>query len=164
MRWPGKIKPGSVSDEMVHAMDILPTFAKFTGATAPTDRPIDGVDQSKLLLGEQKTSNREGFVVYMGSKVFGVKWKNWKLHFKQLESWAGATQTYEMPKVYNLLADPGETQDVLVPEHVGPAQGAAAAPEARRVAAQVPADPDGGAGSVSAAVQVAFVSSAGAAA
>ena len=115
MRWPGKIAPGSVSDEIVHAMDMFPTLATWTGGTVPTDRVIDGVDQSKFMTGQQESSNREGFVVYMGSKVFGVKWRNWKLHFNELDSWAGATRTFEMPKVYDLLADPGETQDVLFP-------------------------------------------------
>ncbi|MHC5012277.1 MAG: sulfatase-like hydrolase/transferase, partial [Planctomycetota bacterium] len=115
MRWPGKIKPGTVSDEVVHAMDLFPTLAAFTGAKVPTDRVIDGVDQSGLFLGENANSGREGFVIYMGDKVFGVKWRNWKLHFNELETWAGETKAYEMPKVYNLLVDPGETQDVLFP-------------------------------------------------
>ena len=115
MRWPGKIEPGRVSDEIVHEMDLLPTLAAFVGAETPSDRVIDGVDQSDFILGEQEKSNREGFVVYMGDKVYGVKWRNWKLHFNELDTWAGATRTYEMPKVYNLLADPGETEDVLFP-------------------------------------------------
>lgn len=115
VRWPGQIPAGTVSDEMVHAMDILPTLAKLTGGKVPSDRVIDGVDQSALILGRQADSNREGFVVYMGDKVFGVKWRNWKLHFNELDSWAGETRSYEMPKIYNLLVDPGETENVLFP-------------------------------------------------
>ncbi len=115
MRWPSKIAAGTESDEIVHAMDLLPSLAKLTGGQVPTDRVIDGVDQSDLLLGKTETSAREGFVVYMGTKVFAVKWQNWKLHFKELESWAGETITYEMPKLYNLQVDPGETENVLFP-------------------------------------------------
>ena len=51
----------------------------------------------------------------MGTKVFAVKWRNWKLHFKELESWAGETITFEMPRLYNLYVDPGETENVLFP-------------------------------------------------
>ena len=76
---------------------------------------IDGLDQSALFLGKQKKSNRDGFIVYMGTKIFGVKWQNWKLHFHELESWAEETVTFEMPKLYNLYIDPGETENVLFP-------------------------------------------------
>jgi arylsulfatase len=115
MRWPAKIAAGSESDEIVHAMDLFPTFAKIVGGKVPKDRVIDGVDQSALLLGKQKKSNREGFIVYMGTKVFAVKWNNWKIHFSELESWSEETITYEMPRLYNLYVDPGETENVLFP-------------------------------------------------
>ena len=115
MRWPDEIAPRTVSDEIVHAMDLFPSFAKIAGGTVPKDRVIDGVDQSALLLGKEKKSARDGFVVYMGKKIFAVKWQNWKLHFNELESWSEDTITYEMPKVYNLYSDPGETNNVLFP-------------------------------------------------
>ena len=115
MRWPAKIAAGSESNEIVHAMDLFPTFAKIVGGKVPKDRVIDGVDQSALLLGKQKKSNREGFIVYMGTKVFAIKWNNWKIHFSELESWAGKTITYEMPRLYNLYVDPGEKENVLFP-------------------------------------------------
>jgi arylsulfatase A-like enzyme len=115
MRWPEKITPGTESDEIVHAMDLFSTLARFAGGKVPKDRVIDGVDQSKLILGKEKKSKREGFVVYMGTKIFAVKWKNWKLHFNELESWSEETITYEMPRLYNLYVDPGETENVLFP-------------------------------------------------
>ncbi|MGI9491723.1 MAG: sulfatase-like hydrolase/transferase, partial [Geminicoccaceae bacterium] len=37
-RWPGKIPAGTASDEIVHAMDLYPTFAKFAGGKVPKDR------------------------------------------------------------------------------------------------------------------------------
>jgi arylsulfatase len=115
MRWPAKIAAGSESDEIVHAMDLFPTFARIVGGKVPIDRVIDGVDQSALLLGKQKKSNREGFIVYMGTKIFAVKWNNWKIHFSELESWSEETITYEMPRLYDLYVDPGETENVLFP-------------------------------------------------
>lgn len=48
MRWPGKIKAGRVTDEIVASLDWLPTLAAFAGEQnrIPDDRPIDGIDQS----------------------------------------------------------------------------------------------------------------------
>jgi arylsulfatase A-like enzyme len=115
MRWPNKIKPGGVSDEIVHAMDIYPTLAKVAGAKVPEDRLIDGVDVADFLLGKKDKSGREGFVVYMGNDIFGVKWRNWKLHFKEQSGWNGVLREYTMPRVYNLMNDPQEVDNVLFP-------------------------------------------------
>ena len=115
-RWPGKIPAGSVSDEIVHEMDLYPTFANIAGGKVPDDRVIDGVDQTDFLLGKQEQSNREGLIVYMGSDVWGVKWRNWKIHLKEQDNILTQTMNYGMPRVYNLIKDPGETQNVLFPE------------------------------------------------
>jgi len=115
IRWPGKIKANTSSDEIVHAMDLFPTLAKLAGGEIPDDRVIDGIDMSDFLLGKQEKSGREGFVVYMGNDVFGVKWKNWKLHFKEQDAWNSVMDTYTMPRVYNLYTDPQEKNNVLFP-------------------------------------------------
>jgi arylsulfatase A-like enzyme len=115
-RWPGKIPAGSVSNEIIHEMDLFPTFARIAGGKVPTDRIIDGVDQTDFLLGKQKKSNREGVIVYMGNDVWGVKWQNWKVNFKEQDNIVTETHSYGMPRVYNLLKDAGETQNVLFPE------------------------------------------------
>ena len=115
MRWPGQIEAGRVSDEIVHAMDLFPTFARIAGGKVPTDRVIDGIDISDFLLGKAKTSGREGFIVYMGNDIFGVKWREWKLHFKEQTGWNGVLREYTMPRVYNLINDPYERDSVLFP-------------------------------------------------
>ena len=115
VRWPARIEPGRVSDEIVHAMDLFPTFATFAGGEAPTDRVIDGVDMSGFLVGEKAESGRDGFIVYMGNDVFGVKWRNWKLHFNEQTGWNGALRQFTMPRVYNLMNDPQELDNVLFP-------------------------------------------------
>ena len=46
IRWPGKIPAGTASDEIVHEMDLFPTFAKFAGGKVPQDRIIDGIDMA----------------------------------------------------------------------------------------------------------------------
>jgi len=115
IRWPGKIKANTSSDEIVHAMDLFPTLAKIVGGIVPDDRVIDGIDMSDFFLGKQEKSGRDGFIVYMGNDIFGVKWKNWKLHFKEQNAWNGKLETYTMPRVYNLYTDPQERDNVLFP-------------------------------------------------
>jgi arylsulfatase len=115
VRWPGKIEAGRVSDEIVHAMDLFPTLAGLAGGKVPDDRPIDGIDISDFLLGKTEKSGREGFIVYMGDEVFGVKWRNWKLHFKEQDTWNTVMRTYTMPRLYNLMNDPQELDNVLFP-------------------------------------------------
>jgi arylsulfatase len=115
IRWPGRIEAGRVSDEIVHAMDLFPTFARIAGGQVPDDRVIDGVDVSAFLLGQQGESGREGLIVYMGNDIFGVKWRNWKIHFKEQSAWNGVLREYTMPRVYNLMNDPQERDNVLFP-------------------------------------------------
>jgi len=115
VRWPGKIESGRVSDEIVHAMDLFPTLARFADGEVPDDRVIDGIDMSAFLLSETNESGREGFIVYMGDEIFGLKWRDWKLHFKEQTGWNGALREYTMPRVYNLINDPQETDNVLFP-------------------------------------------------
>ena len=116
MRWPGKIKPGSESNEIVHEMDLFPTFAKIASGKVPTDRVIDGVNQTDFLLGKQKKSNREGFIVYMGNDIFGVKWRDWKMNFAEMDSAMSDKKSYNFLKTYNLLTDPGETESRTIPD------------------------------------------------
>ena len=115
IRWPEKIKAGTSSDEIVHAMDLFPTLAKIVGSTVPDDRVIDGIDMSNFFLGITEKSGREGFIVYMGNDIFAVKWRNWKLHFKEQDAWNGELITYTMPRLYNLYNDPQEKDNVLFP-------------------------------------------------
>jgi len=64
IRWPGKIPSGSVSNEIVHVVDLLPTLGKIADYDVPNDRIIDGVDQLAFFTGKQKKSNREGFIIH----------------------------------------------------------------------------------------------------
>jgi arylsulfatase len=115
VRWPGNIPAGRSSDEVVHAMDLFPTLAAMAGGTVPADRPIDGLDMTEFFLGDTEESGRDGFIVYMGADIFGVKWRNWKLHFKEQDAWSDILRTYTMPRLYNLLTDPQERDNVLFP-------------------------------------------------
>ena len=115
IRWPGKIPAGTSSNEIVHEMDLFPTFARLAGGKVPVDRVIDGLDVADFFLGKQEKSGREGFIVYMGNDIFGVKWRNWKVNFKEQDSVFSETRSYTTPRVYNLLTDPQERENVLFP-------------------------------------------------
>ncbi len=108
IRWPGKIPAGRVSNEIVHEMDLFTTFAAIVGGKVPTDRAIDGVDQSDFFFGKQEKSNRDGFVIYVGDEIFGVKWQNWKMMMKELETGTGAVEQWGIPRMFNLYQDPKE--------------------------------------------------------
>jgi arylsulfatase len=108
IRWPGNVPAGGVSNEIVHELDMFATFATLTGSKVPTDRIIDSVDQSAFFLGKQEKSNRDGFIVYVGNDMFGVKWRNWKMMFKEVERGTDHKLTYDFPRFYNLYSDPKE--------------------------------------------------------
>lgn len=109
IRWPGKVPENSVSNEIVHEIDLLPTLARVTGGSIPADRIIDGVDQSDFLLGRQAQSNRDSVIIYVGNELLGVKWRNWKMMSKEVGAGSGSpTASYNIPRFYNLLADPKE--------------------------------------------------------
>jgi arylsulfatase len=111
-RWPGRIPADGTSNEILHVVDLFPTFARLVGAEMPGDRPNDGVDQLDFLLGNQAKSNREGFVYYIKTELRAAKWRDWKLHFVwEVEPNAGPNHL-ETPWLFNLIQDPKEETDV----------------------------------------------------
>ena len=108
IRWPGKIPAKRVSNEIVHAVDLLPTVASIIDADLPTDRIYDGVDQTNFLTGKTDKSDRESVVIYIGNVLFGVKWRDWKLLLREMDEDSYAIREMAYPSVYNLLVDPKE--------------------------------------------------------
>jgi arylsulfatase len=108
MRWSGKVPAGLVSNEIVHEMDLFPTLANIIGGTVPDDREIDGVDQTDFFFGKQEKSNRDGLIVYVGNDLFGIKWRNWKMMFKEVERGTDEKKTFDFPRFFNLYNDPKE--------------------------------------------------------
>jgi arylsulfatase len=121
IRWSGKVPAGTVSNDIVHQVDLFPTFAKLVGGKVPADRIIDGVDQTEFFLGKSNKSARDGFVVYVGEEIFGVKWRNWKMLSKEFDDGTGTGRIvrYGSPRFYNLYTDPKELHPVTMktPEH-----------------------------------------------
>lgn len=109
IRWPGKIPAGKVSNEIVHQIDTFSTFAAIAGAQTPTDRAIDGVDQSEFFFGSQEHSNRETVFAYVADRLEAVKWRNWKLKFyEETRDWHDTPARLTLPKLFNLTKDPKE--------------------------------------------------------
>jgi arylsulfatase len=109
IRWPGKIPAKQVSNEIVHQIDLFPTLAEIVGGDIPQDRILDGVDQSDFLMGKSEKSARESVIIYIDNELFGVKWRNWKLLFKEMDERAPyAVRNLAYPSIYNLLVDPKE--------------------------------------------------------
>jgi arylsulfatase len=114
--WPGAIPAGRVTNEIVHIVDLMPTLAGMAGLKVPADRLIDGVDHTDFLLGKKDKSNREGFVIYVGDKLYGAKWRNWKVHLVWQESKFGTLQEFStVPMVVDLITDPREERNVAEP-------------------------------------------------
>ena len=116
VRWPGRVKAGAVSDEILAAVDWLPTLASLIGERrlVPADRPIDGVDASAYLLGQGQTTGRD-HVIYYGSDagVMSVKWRTMKVVFRYSNSTSGPIVKPQWPLVFDLVDDPVEEWDLI---------------------------------------------------
>jgi arylsulfatase A-like enzyme len=111
IRWPGRIPAGRVSDEIVHGADLFPTLASIAGASVPSDRPIDGVDQSNLFLGTTEKSGREGILIWCADRLQAVKWRNFKVHFYKQETMISPAIKLGIPLLFNLYTNPREDED-----------------------------------------------------
>ena len=125
MRWPGKIKPGTVCNNLATTMDLLPTIASICKTKLPVKK-IDGINISELLFGKTHANPRDEFAYYYDrNNLKAIRKANWKLVFPCL------SQTYNKPgaigdngfpgkystdslklALYNLNTDPGEDRDI----------------------------------------------------
>ena len=110
--WPGAIEPSRVSNEIMASLDFYNTLAALGGATVPSDRPIDGVDQSAFLRGEQSQSNREHVMTFVGRDLVTMRWRQFKVHFKVKENMMGSVLNNQFPYMYNIEMDPREEHDI----------------------------------------------------
>jgi arylsulfatase len=109
IRWPGQIQPGK-SDEMVHVTDWFPTLLNMIGhpEKVPTDRVIDGIDQSAFVTGKQTNSNRNYYHMYFDKLHVGMRYKNFKVLTHKVENGLAAIQQLAIPNIYNLTVNPDE--------------------------------------------------------
>lgn len=117
IRWPGRITPGQVSNEITHVVDLFTTMASVGGAAIPDDRPIDGIDLTPFLLGDHAESGREHVLCFVGDALHAVKWRNWKLHFIWQEYMLDPAVPLTIPRAFNLFDDPRERNDIFLPSN-----------------------------------------------
>lgn len=81
--WPGVIEERSVAGDIIHVSDLFTTFARIGGATdhIPTDRVIDGIDQTALLLNGDGHSRRDYVHVYAGPSYAATVKQQFKRHW-----------------------------------------------------------------------------------
>jgi len=122
IRWPNRISAGRVSDEIVHGGDLFPTLASIVGASVPTDRPIDGVDQSAFFQGKSDKSAREGILVWCADRLQAVKWRNFKVHFYKQDTMVSPAIKLGIPMIFNLYTNPQEIEEKVTPDSwvIGP--------------------------------------------
>jgi len=110
IRWPGQITAGVDNDELMTAMDLLPTFAKLAGAEVPGDRVIDGKDIWPVL-SQGEESPHEVFFYHRIDELLAVRAGDWKLHLELPRR--GKNPGPAKSALYNLKEDIGEQNDVL---------------------------------------------------
>jgi arylsulfatase len=133
VRWPGKIKPDTVSNEMVAHLDWLPTLLAVAGDTAVKDNllkgykvgdmtykvHLDGDNLVPYLTGQAGKSPRESFLyINDDQQLTGLRYDNWKFVFMEqratgtMKVWSEPFVTLRIPKIFNLRTDPYERADI----------------------------------------------------
>jgi arylsulfatase A len=83
--WPGKIKPGSVYDDISTQLDLYPTIISLTGSQkTQTTKPLDGEDISPVLFGTGKRKADE-FAYYSNGKIEAFRKGDWKIRLPQAD-------------------------------------------------------------------------------
>ena len=115
--WPGTIPAGSVSNELMSMIDLLPTLAALSGTSVRPGRAIDGLDVSDALVGRGSArSPRETLYYYQQDELQAIRSGPWKL-FVPLES-PGSRHPHfgihpsDQPLLFNLAEDPASRIDL----------------------------------------------------
>jgi len=132
IRWPGHIKPGTVSNEMFSHTDMLPTLVAAGGDPDIVEKlkkghkagnktfkvHIDGYNLLPFLKGEVKQNPREGFIYWSDDgDLMALRVGNWKATFMEQRKegfavWSEPFANLRLPKIFNLRSDPFERADV----------------------------------------------------
>lgn len=132
IRWPGVLKPGTVSNEMFSHTDMLPTLLAAAGEPDIVEKLkkghkagnktfkvcIDGYNLLPFLKGEVKENPRKGFIYWSDDgDLMALRVENWKATFMEqrkegFEVWSEPLVSLRVPKIFNLRSDPFERADV----------------------------------------------------
>ena len=109
VRWPGMIEPDSIAGDIMHVTDLFTTFARLGGATdkIPTDRLIDGIDQTSLMLNGDTYGRRDHVFLYNINKLEAVVKEQYKLAIP-----GGNISNAILADFYDLYRDPQERYPV----------------------------------------------------
>lgn len=101
MQWPARLKAGTIYNEPVSSMDILPTVAAATGASLPTDRAYDGFDLIRQIT--RKDFSERPALFWRTQPIEAILEGDWKYR-----------RDYDGEEfLYNLKSDPREQSNVI---------------------------------------------------
>ena len=134
VRWPGNIEPGSISNEIMHHMDWLPTFLAMAGVSDIKEQlkeggvqaigreykvHLDGYNSLAFLKGEEEASPRnEVFYFSDDGDLTALRYNDWKAIFLEhrypqtLRAWAEPWTELRIPLLFNLRRDPYERANI----------------------------------------------------
>jgi len=133
VRWPGHIKPGSMSNDIMHHMDWMPTFLAAAGDANIKEELLKGFDAGgktykvhldgynflPYLTGqEDKGPRKEIFYFSDDGDLMSLRYQDWKVVFMEQRAngtlliWANPFTELRVPKIFNLRRDPYERADV----------------------------------------------------
>ena len=122
VRWPGKIKPGTVQNGLFSSLDWFPTMVAAAGnpniveqlkkGVSLGDRNyknhLDGYNQVDLLQ-DKGPSARQEYFYFAGPHLGAIRIGDFKFQFfRQPEGWTGQKTTTDMPGIINIRQDPFE--------------------------------------------------------
>ncbi len=106
VRWPNRVRPGSMCAEPVNGTDILPTLCAMAGVAVPTDRAIDGTSILPIFEGHGIERQIPLYWRYDGAQsrpyTVAMRQRDWKIL---------ADTSMTRFELYNLRTDLGETND-----------------------------------------------------
>ncbi|MBM4088794.1 MAG: arylsulfatase [Planctomycetes bacterium] len=131
VRWPGKVKPGTISAQLTSLTDVMATVAAIIGADLPKDAAEDSFNLLPALLGQDSGPIRPYLLqqAFGGPRSLSIR----RGHWKYIDHPGSGGNRYEnnpelkpfmLPEtapgapgqLYNLEADPGETRNLYFDE------------------------------------------------
>jgi arylsulfatase A-like enzyme len=125
VRWPGKVKAGTTSDQLICLTDLFATCAEIVGAKVPDNAGEDSVSILPVLAGQASKPLREAVVHHSINGSFAIRQGNWKLILSSSSAgWSvprpntPAAKALPPMQLYDLAKDAGETTNVYSDHHV----------------------------------------------
>ncbi|WP_250847179.1 sulfatase family protein [Aquisphaera insulae] len=123
VRWPGTVKPGTVSDQLVCLTDLFATCAEIVGTSLASSAAEDSISFLPILLGTGNGAARTSIVHHSINGSFAIREGSWKLIFcPDSGGWSpprpGSDEAKGLPPVqlYDLSKDRAERRN-LQAEH-----------------------------------------------